>query len=90
MAKLRIEWPATFEPYGATIEALSQLRMPVQLIGGSRTTVAARAVMDVLRGLWPNAPYAEIEGAGHMGPVTHAGAVNAIIETFVSGASASH
>jgi pimeloyl-ACP methyl ester carboxylesterase len=57
--------------------------MPVQLIGGSRTTSAARGVMNVLRGLWPGAAYAEIEGAGHMGPVTHADAVNEVIETFI-------
>jgi pimeloyl-ACP methyl ester carboxylesterase len=89
MAKLRIEWPAAFEPYGATVEALSGLRVPIQLIGGSRTTPAAKAVMDVLRGLWPQARYVEIEGAGHMGPVTHADAVNDIIDAFVSGVARS-
>ena len=84
MAKLNMEWPTTFNPYGTTIEALSALRVPVQLMAGSRTTAAARAVMDVLRGLWAEAPYAEIENAGHMGPVTRAGAVNEIIDAFVS------
>jgi len=84
MAKLRIEWPAAFEPLGATMEALSALTMPVQLLSGSRSTAAARAVVGVLRQLWPDAPYAEIDGAGHMAPVTHAGTVNEIIDTFVS------
>lgn len=83
IAKLPVEWPTGFEPYGATVEALSGLKMPIQLIGGSRTTPAARAVIDVLRGLWPRAPYAEIEGAGHMGPLTHADAVNEIIDAFI-------
>jgi pimeloyl-ACP methyl ester carboxylesterase len=59
------------------------------LIGGSRTTPAARAVMDVLRGLWPRAAYAEIEDAGHMGPVTHADTVNEIIDTFIGRVTAS-
>src|SRR5208282_4823181 len=49
MAKLSVEWPAAFEPYGATAEALSALEMPLQLIAGSRTTPAARAVMEELR-----------------------------------------
>jgi pimeloyl-ACP methyl ester carboxylesterase len=40
--------------------------------------------MDVLRGLWPKAACAEIAGAGHMSPVTHASAVNEIIDAFVS------
>jgi pimeloyl-ACP methyl ester carboxylesterase len=83
MAKLPVEWPAAFEPYGATVDALSALKVPIQLIGGSRTTRAARAVMDVLRGLWPTAMYAEIGEAGHMGPVTHAAAVNEIIDKFI-------
>jgi pimeloyl-ACP methyl ester carboxylesterase len=83
IAKIPVEWPTGFEPYGATVEALSGFKMPIQLIGGSRTTPAARAVMDVLRGLWPRAAYAEIEGAGHMGPVTHADTVNEIIDTFI-------
>jgi len=84
MTKLRIEWPEALKPQGATVEALSALRTPVQLIGGSHTTAAAKAVTDILRGLWPKALYAEIEGAGHMGPITHAGAVNEVIDTFVS------
>jgi len=88
MAKLRVEWPSAFEPYGATAEALSALEMPIHLIGGSRTTLAARAVMDVLRDLCPRAEYAEIEGAGHMGPVTRADAVNKIIDTFISRSAA--
>jgi pimeloyl-ACP methyl ester carboxylesterase len=83
IAKVPVEWPTGFEPYGATVEALSGLKMPIQLIGGSRTTPAARAVMDVLRGLWPRAAYAEIEDAGHMAPLTHAHTVNEIIDTFI-------
>ena len=89
MAKVSVEWPTTFEPYGATVEALAALKMPIQLIGGSRTTPAAMAVMDVLRGLWPGAAYAEIEDAGHMGPVTHADTVNEIIDTFIGRVTAS-
>lgn len=89
MAKLRVEWATAFEPHGATAEALSALAMPVQLIGGSRTTRAARAVVDVLRTLCPRAAYAEIEGAGHISPVTRADAVNEMIDIFVSGSPSS-
>lgn len=83
IVKLPVEWPTGFEPYGATVAALSGLNMPIQLIGGSRTTPPARAVIDVLRGLWPRAAYAVIEGAGHMGPLTHAETVNEIIDAFI-------
>ena len=75
MAKLLVEWPAAFVPHGATDVALSALQMPVQLIEGSRTTPAARAVIEILRLLWPRASYAKIDGAGHMSRLTHAEAV---------------
>jgi pimeloyl-ACP methyl ester carboxylesterase len=84
MPKLQVEWSVAFDPSGATVEALSGLRLPVQLIAGSRTTSAAGAVTDILRHVWPNAAYAEIDGAGHMGPVTHPAAVNEIIANFVA------
>ena len=84
MLKLQLEWQLAFDPFGATVEALSGLRMPVQLLAGSRTTSAARAVTDILRHVWPKAAYAEIDGAGHMGPVTHPAAVNEIIANFVA------
>ena len=58
--------------------------MSIQLIAGSRTTPAAKAVVEVLRSLWPGASYAEIEGAGHMARITHADRVNEVIDTFVS------
>jgi pimeloyl-ACP methyl ester carboxylesterase len=89
IAKLPVEWPTGFEPHEATVEALSGFKMPIQLLGGSRTTAAARAVTDVLRALWPKAAYAEIEGAGHMGPVTHADTVSEIVDTFIGGVTGS-
>ena len=89
MAKRLVEWPAAFVPYGATDDALSALQMPVQLIEGSRTTPAARAVIEILRLLWPRASYAKIDGAGHMSPLTHAEAVNQVIDRFISGSTRS-
>ena len=83
MSKLRDEWTTAFESGGATSEALAALRMPTLLMVGADTTQAARAVVEVLQGLWPNARYAEIAHAGHMAPVTHADAVNPIIEAFL-------
>jgi len=88
-AKLQVEWPAAFVPYGATAEALSALQTPVQLIEGSRTTPAARAVIEILRVLWPRASYAKIDGAGHMSPLTHTEVVNEVIDRFISGSTGS-
>ena len=85
MDKVQLEWPTAFEPCGATMEALSSLRIPVQLLSGSQTTPAARAVIDILRGIWPTARHFEVSGAGHMGALTHHGLVNQTIDHFISG-----
>jgi pimeloyl-ACP methyl ester carboxylesterase len=83
MSKVHDEWLTAFEAQGATLEALAALSMPIQLVAGSTTTRAARDVLDVLRGIWPGAGYAEIPGAGHMSPLTHTTRVNDIAERFL-------
>ena len=88
MPKLALEWRTAFEPSGVSEAALAALDMPILLLGGSKTTAAARGVMDILHRLWPHAPRAEIPGAGHMAPVTHADEVNAALEDFLNGQSA--
>jgi pimeloyl-ACP methyl ester carboxylesterase len=84
MSKVHDEWLTAFEAQGATLEALATLGMPIQLVAGSSTTRAARDVIEVLRSIWPAAAYAEIAGAGHMSPLTHAARVNDVIERFLS------
>jgi len=62
---------------------LSGLPQAVLVLQGSRTTVAAKAVVRHLRELMPGAQFAELEGLGHMGPVTDAAAVNEHIRDFL-------
>jgi pimeloyl-ACP methyl ester carboxylesterase len=62
---------------------LSRLPNAMLLMQGSRTTAAARAVVTHLRELLPNARFAEFDGLGHMGPVTHAAVVNEHIRAFL-------
>jgi pimeloyl-ACP methyl ester carboxylesterase len=88
MPKLRAEWPDAFVGYGACRDALARLTMPIQLIAGSETTPASRAVMGILRAIWPKASYKQVDGAGHMVAVTHAQEVNALIESFLDGLEA--
>ena len=56
------------------------LDRPTLLVRGTNTTVAAAAVVDCLHRILPNHRLCEIEGARHMSPLTHADAVNALIE----------
>lgn len=83
MPKLRQEWTAAFDPCGATIAKLADLKFPIQLITGTETTAAAAAVVGILKQIWPTARIAEIDAAGHMSPVTHASSVNELIEEFI-------
>ena len=52
-----------------------RLQVPVWLLHGSATRASARAVADRLAMLLPCVQRAEIRGAGHLGPVTHAATV---------------
>lgn len=81
--KLRMEWSEVFKPWSATATALGKLRLRVQLIRAKKTTRAGHAVTDVLREIWPHSEMQEIEGAGHMSPLTHADRVCAILEEFL-------
>ena len=83
MQKLAAEWPTSFDARGATPRQLNAMSCPIQLLAGSKTTRAARAVIEELRDLWPAAEYCEVEGASHMLPFTHPETVHPIIQAFL-------
>jgi pimeloyl-ACP methyl ester carboxylesterase len=59
--------------------AYAGLTIPSLLMTGERTPVAARRVVARLASLLPRSRVEVIAGAGHMGPITHATTVNALI-----------
>jgi pimeloyl-ACP methyl ester carboxylesterase len=61
-----------------------RVRVPTLLVRGTRTTLAARAVVDRLAATLPSTDLVEVANAGHMLPVTHAALVNAAIETHLA------
>jgi pimeloyl-ACP methyl ester carboxylesterase len=68
------------------LAAYRTLTMPVLLMGGERSTLAAKRVLALLASAMPNAKRIEIAGAGHMGPLTHSAQVNAaILENIARG-----
>ena len=83
MAKLALEWPFCIDRGGPTRTDLTGLRTPTLVLMGAETTRAAAAVVDIVRGCLPDHTTAEIAGAGHMSPITHAHAVNALIEAHI-------
>jgi pimeloyl-ACP methyl ester carboxylesterase len=55
------------------------LTMPVHLITGEHSPLAAHRVVDTLAAYLPSARRTTIPGAGHMGPLSHADLVNAAL-----------
>lgn len=82
MPKVAMEWlwTAQIEP-GA--DAWRDLHVPTLLLRGTQTRFAASRVVDLLHESLPARVLVEIEGAGHMSPVTHAAPVNAAIEAHL-------
>ena len=79
------EWHAAFtEP--TPLAAFAALHMPTLLLTGSRSTAAARAVLRLLATALPRAQVEEIDGVGHMAPVTHPDRVNPLLERFLAAA----
>jgi pimeloyl-ACP methyl ester carboxylesterase len=65
------------------LEAFAELQMPVLLMVGKRSPLSSRAVAQRLKRVLPKVEVVEIEGLGHMGPVTHPDTVNPLICRFL-------
>ena len=67
----------------APTQAFAALDVPVLLMVGSKSPLSSRAVSRRLARVLPRAELVELEGLGHMGPVTHPGLVNERIRGFL-------
>lgn len=76
-------WGHALSREPVTADQLARLDMPVLLMRGTQTRQPAIAVFDILQRVLPQVQVLHFEGAGHMGPVTHAKAVNAAIAGFL-------
>lgn len=82
MPAVKGHWQALFgEP--TPLAAWGELPCPCLLMTGERSRASALGVAALLRGVLPRLQTAEIPGAGHMAPVTHAAEVNAVIASFL-------
>jgi pimeloyl-ACP methyl ester carboxylesterase len=82
MPKIAQEWRMVFDvadPY----DHLAASGLPVLLVRGAETTHPARCVVELLRDRFPAHAFVEIQGAGHLAPLTHPEPVNAAIEAFL-------
>lgn len=66
----------------------ARLRCPLLVIRGEHAPAPTRLIADALPRLCLSARSAVVAGAGHMGPLTHAAEVNALIATHIAAARA--
>ena len=70
-----------------TAAGWSVIEAPTLVLTGKQTPVAARRVCELIAAALPAAQLVRIEGAGHMGPLTHADVVNAAIAAQIAASS---
>ncbi len=85
MRVVKPEWHAAFcEP--TPLQAFAAIDVPTLLLTGTSSKASARAITRPLTAVLPRVRVEEIEGAGHMAPVTHPERVNPLIERFLEAA----
>lgn len=68
-----------------TLAEFQEIKAPTLFLYGEKSPASARRVCQILGAEMPNARSHEVAGAGHMGPITHGPAVNALIEEHLKG-----
>ena len=63
--------------------ALHRTDAPMLLLTGASTVASTRRIGEMLRAALPRAQHVLLPGMGHMGPITHADAVNGCIAGFL-------
>ncbi|MGF1473370.1 MAG: alpha/beta fold hydrolase [Rubrobacteraceae bacterium] len=87
MRMVKPEWHAVFsEP--TPLAAFTALDVPTLLLTGTESTLSAREISRLLAGVLPRVSVEEIDGVGHMAPVTHPEKINPLIERFLIQVSA--
>jgi pimeloyl-ACP methyl ester carboxylesterase len=76
-------WGHALMTEATPLAAFGSLTMPVLLLGGNRSTAAAHAVSRLLAATLPRVERVELDGLGHMAPVTDAEVVNDVIVGFL-------
>lgn len=83
MAKVAIEFHAAFtEPAGLADHR--RIAVPTLLLLGERSPQPTRRICELLAATLPDARLRVVEGAGHMSPLTHREAVNALVAEHLS------
>jgi pimeloyl-ACP methyl ester carboxylesterase len=83
MPGVRSEWSALLTDR-TPLPAYSSLKIPTLYLMGSQSPVPAREVARLLTNTLPDVTTVQVDGAGHMAPITHPGIVGAAIEAHMA------
>jgi pimeloyl-ACP methyl ester carboxylesterase len=82
MRAVKSEWHAVFhEP--TPLSGFAAVNVPTLFLSGTQSKASALAVARLVTAVLPRVRIEEIEGVGHMAPVTHPDKVNSLIERFL-------
>ena len=82
LAKVALDFEATMkEP--VALQDFASLALPTLVVQGTRSPRPTRRICELLVQVLPDAELERLDGAGHMAPLTHADAVNRLIERFL-------
>ena len=82
MLAVKSQWHALlYEP--TPLGAFAAVNVPTLFLTGTKSTASALAVARLVTAVLPRVHREELEGLGHMGPVTHPGTVNPLIKRFL-------
>lgn len=82
MRAVKSEWHAAFnEP--APLSGFASVNVPTLFLTGTKSKASALAVAGLVTAVLQRVHIEEIEGVGHMAPITHPDTVNPLIERFL-------
>ena len=82
MRAVKPEWHALFHE-STPLGAFAEIDVPTLFLTGTGSKASALAVARLLTKVLPRVRVQEIEGVGHMAPVTHPERINPLIERFL-------
>jgi pimeloyl-ACP methyl ester carboxylesterase len=82
MRAVKLEWHALFHE-STPLGAFAEIDVPTLFLTGTGSKASALAVARLLTKVLPRVRVHEIEGVGHMAPVTHPERINPLIERFL-------
>lgn len=72
-----------FHKGSLTLQQVSTVICPCLLMEGDQSPVSTRQINDLLEGALPNAKRRVFQGAGHMGPISHAAEFAGVVSAFI-------